>query len=200
MDARAGHVADRVTAMNCSRSLLEEIKATDIESQNAKHLEAFQYLMEGKHDEALEAASIAVKLGPCRMFGYAPSAQIHMYCGDPKSALDLLRANIRISPFCPADVVYFLAYTLAWQGDHEESIQAAEEYGRRVPGDLYAYVLQSIVFNFAGDFERSSATIRTLHKLFPTYSLSDFISHESYRDARDLDRVVEVLRKAGLPE
>lgn len=200
LDARSGYVTNPSAALDRSRNILEEIKATDVVSQNAKHLEAFQYLLEGRHAEALEAASIAVKLGPCRMFGYAPSAQIYMYCGNPQSALDLLRTNMRLSPFCSIDIVYFLAYALAWQGDHENAIQAAKEYGRRVPGDLYAYILQSIVYNFAGDLERSASAIKTLRKLFPTYSLGDFISHESYRDAEDLERVVESLRMAGLPE
>ena len=198
-DARSGHVTDRVGAIARSRKILEEIIATGLESANAKHLEAVQFLIEGRHHEALETANIAAQIGPCRVFGYAPAAQIYMYCGDPQSALDLLRTSMRLSPFCPPDVVYYLAYALTWQGDHENAIKAAEEYGRRVPGDLYAYVLRSIVFDFAGDLDRSGSAIKTLLKLFPTFSLGDFISHESYRDAKDLDRVVEALRKAGLP-
>ena len=107
---------------------------------------------------------------------------------------------MRLSPFCPPDVIYFLAYASAWGGDHEIAIQAAEEYGRRIPGELYAYVLQAIVFGFAGQHEKSSAAIRTLQEFFPTYSLGDFLLHESYRDSRDLDRIAQILCMAGLPE
>ncbi|MGI9318694.1 MAG: adenylate/guanylate cyclase domain-containing protein [bacterium] len=200
MDARLGHVTDRAKALNHSRKLLEEIEASGIESANAKHLKAFHYLIEGRHEEALKAASIAINLGPCRMFGFAPSAQVYMYCGDPKSALDLMRTSMRLSPFCGRDIIYFLAYSLAWNGDLENAILAAEEYGRRVPGDIYAYVLRAMVYGLAGNYEESAIIVGTLREQFPTYSLDDFKSHESYRDSKDLERLVEVLRKAGLPE
>jgi len=200
IDARLGYVTDRAGALSRSSTILEEIKSTGIESANANHFEAFHNLLERRYEKALNAAEIASSLGPCRMFGFAPSAQVYMYCGDPKTALDLLRSSMRLSPFCPPDVVYFLAYAFAWSGDHENAIQAAEEYSRRIPGDLYAYVLQAIVFGLAGQHEKSSAAIRTLREHFPTYSLSDFLSHESYRHSRDLDRIAQILHVAGLPE
>ena len=125
---------------------------------------------------------------------------INRFCGDAQAALDLLRTTMRLSPFCPPDTVYHLAYALAWLGDHENAIQAAMEYIRRTPTDVYAYVLQSIVFDFAGDDERSGSAIRTLRELYPTFTLEDFVSHEFYRDPKNLDRVVVALRKAGLPE
>ncbi len=198
--ARHGQVPDRAGAVARSRELLEEIKTTGAVSANAKHLEACQFMIEDRHQEARETATIANRLGPCRLFGYAPAAQIYMYCGDAQTALDLLRMSMRLSPFCPDDVVYYLAYSLAWVGDYENAIQAAEEYDRRLPGYVYTYTLQSMIFDFAGDLERSASAIRILRKLYPTFRLGDFISHESYRDPKDLDRVVEALRRAGLPE
>ncbi len=62
------------------------------------------------------------------------------------------------------------------------------------------YTLQCIVFDFAGDNERSRSATRTLRKLYPTFTLKDFASHELYRDPKNLDRVVGALHKAGPPE
>ena len=200
LDAHRGHVTDRAGSIAHTRNLFEEIKAVGVESANAKYLEAALFLIERRYDEALETATAAVRLGPCKLFGYAPAAKIQICCGDAQSALDLCRSSMRLSPFCPIDVLYFLAYALTWLGDHENAIQAAKEYGRRNPGDIYAYTLQSIVFDFAGDNESSRSAIKTLRELFPTFTLKDFVSHELYRDSRNTDRVVAALRKAGLPE
>ena len=200
MDARSGYVTDRAGALSRANTLLEEIKATGVESANANHMEAFHNLMNGNYDKALHAAEIANNLGPCRMFGFAPSAQVYMYCGDSKTAVKLLRTSMRLSPFSPPDVLYFLAYASSWNGDHENAIRAAEEYARRIPGDIYAYVLLAIVFGLAGRRERSSAAIKILRRHFPTYSLGDFLSHESYRDPRDLERIAQILSAAGMPE
>jgi hypothetical protein len=69
-----------------------------------------------------------------------------------------------------------------------------------VPTDPYAYVVQSVACAFAGKEEESRLAIDRLRKLYPTFSLNDFISHELYREPADLERVVTALKKAGLPE
>ena len=74
IDARQGFVTDRAEAIERSHILLEEIKTVGAESANAKHLEAVLFLLEGRHDEALEAAAAAALLGPCKLFGNAPAA------------------------------------------------------------------------------------------------------------------------------
>ena len=79
----------------------------------------------------------------------------------------------------------------------EKAIQPAKEYGRRIPSDPYAYTLQSIAFDFASDDESSGSAIRSLRELHPTFTLKDFVSHEPYRDPKDLDRVVMAARTAG---
>ncbi len=200
IDARFGYATDRAESIALSCSLHEEIKAVGAESANAMHLEAVLAMIQGRHGEALEAATAAVLIGPCKIFGYAPAAQIHMYCGDAQSALGLSRTTMRLSPFCPSDAIYYLAYALTWLGDHANAIKAAKEYGRRIPSEAYAYTLQAIVFDFAGDIDGSKSAIRTLRDLYPTFTLKHFISHEFYRDPEDLERVAMALRKAGLPE
>ncbi len=200
IDVRFGYATDRAESLALTRNLLEEIIAVGDNSANAMHLEAALAIIEGRHEKALKAAKAAIRLGPCKIFGYAPAALIHMYCGDAQSALDLTRTTMRLSPFCPSDAVYYLAYALTWLGDYENAIEAAKEYGRRLPTEVYAYTLEAIVYEFAGDNDSSRSAIKALRDLYPTFTLKDFISHEFYRDSKDLNRVVVALRKAGLPE
>jgi hypothetical protein len=54
--------------------------------------------------------------------------------------------------------------------------------------------------DFAGDNEKSDSAIRTLRELYPTFTLNDFVSHQLYRDPKNLDRVAVALRKARFPE
>src|SRR5262249_42949291 len=137
IDARYGHVADRDAALATSRRLLEEIKAANVETPNTKHLDAAQYLLERRYDDARQAAIAAFQLGPCMIFGYTPAALIQMYCGDIQSSLDITRTTLRSSPFWPNDALYYFAYALSWAGDHENAVEAAKEYGLRVPTDPY---------------------------------------------------------------
>jgi TolB-like protein len=200
IDARYGYVADRDAALSTSRRLLEEIKAANVETPDSKYLEAGQYLLERRYDEARQAAIAAFRLGPCMLFGCTPAALVQMYCGDIQSSLDITRTTLRLSPFWPNDALYYYAYALSWAGDHENAVQVAKEYSLRVPTDPYAYVIQSITCAFAGKEEESRLAIDRLRELYPTFTLSDFILHELYRDPADLGRVVAAVRKAGLPE
>ena len=200
MDAHREQVKD-VAGSNVQASrLLGQINASGAELANAKYLESLLFMIGFQFDEALEAAKDAVNLGPCRLFGYAPAAKVQIWCGNPQSAFELCRSSMRLSPFCPIDVLYHMAYALIWLGDHKNSIRAANEYLRRNPDDIYAYTLQATAFDFAGDKNSAAMAIRKLRDEFPEFNLSSFASHELYRDPEKLDRIVTALRDAGLPD
>lgn len=199
-EARSGFSADRSEALSICRRHVDELKAIGAETANAKHLQSTTLLIELRHDEALEASAAAVPLGPCKIFGYTPAALVNIYSGKVQAGLDHLRTTMRLSPYTPSDAIYTMAYALSMLDDHQNAIQTAEYYLRRVPSDLYAYTLRAMVYAFAGDKETARATIRTFRGLYPSFRLRQFIAHEPYRDQQDLDRVVAALREAGLPE
>jgi len=200
MDAHREWSKDVAGSVNIARKLFDEVTLSDTETINAKYLEAVLFLIERRYDDALVASEVAVDAGQCRLFGYAPAAKIQIWCDNPRSALELCRASMRLSPFCPVDVLYHFAYALIWIEDHNNAIVAAKEYGHRNPGDAYAYTLQATAFAFAGERENAVKAIQALLELFPDFNLRSFSSHELYRDQKKLDRVVACLREAGLPE
>ena len=198
-DARSGFSPDRAEALATCRRHNDDLRIIGDWSANVRHLEAATLLIERRHAEAVEAAASAVALGPCKIFGYTPSALANIYSGNVQAGVDLLRTTMRLSPYCPSDAVYTLAYALSLLGDHENAIRIAQHYVERVPSDLFAYTLQAMAFSFAGDEERARAAIERLRALFPSFTLQDFIPHEPYRNPKDLDRVVTALAAAGLP-
>ena len=199
-DARCSWSEDRAETLEQCRIIADEIGASGVQSANAAHLDAATLLLEGRHDEARTAARAAAALGPSTVFGYTPSALAHIYSGDAQSGLDLLRTNLRLSPFCPADAIYNMAYALSLLGHHEDAVRTATYYARRVPSDLYAYTLQAIAFGLAGNQEAARQSVRTLRGLFPSYTLAAYREYELLQNKEDLDRVLAALREAGLPE
>ncbi len=199
-DSRSGYSADRSTALSTCRRLVDDLKTIGASTANAKHLESTTLLIERRHDEALEVSAQAVPLGPCKIFGYTPAALVNIYSGNLQTALDLLRTTIRLSPYTPSDTVYTIAYALSLLGDHRNAVQTAEDYMRRVPSDLYAYTLLAMTYAFAGNVDKSRATIKTFRELYPSFTMKEFVAHEPYRDQGELERVVVALREAGLPD
>jgi tetratricopeptide (TPR) repeat protein len=155
--------------LSTCRRLVDELKALGARTANAKHLESTTLLIERRHDEALEVSAEAVPLGPCKIFGYTPAALVNIYSGNLQTALDVLRTTIRLSPYTPSDTVYTIAYALSLMGDHRIAVQTAEDYMRRVPSDLYAYTLLAMTYAFAGNRDKSRATIKSFREVYPSY-------------------------------
>ena len=199
-DARCGWSEDRAGTLAHCRVLNDEIMADGEPSANAAHLNAATLLLEGRHSEARSAADTAVALGPSSIFGYTPSALAYIYAGDAQSGLDLLRTNLRLSPFCPADAIYNMAYALSLLGRHEDAVRTAAYYARRVPSDLYAYTLQAIAFSLAGNQKEAQRSVKTLRGLFPSFTLGAYKEHELFLNGENLERVLVALQKAGLPQ
>ncbi len=199
-DARSGFSRDRSHALSTTRNLVDEMKASGVVTANFKHLEAATLLMERRHDDALEIADAAISAGPCKLFGFTPSSLVFYYSGFPEKAYDLHRMTIRLTPYTPNDVIYNLAWVYNSLGDHRNSIEMAEDYVKRVPSDLYGFVVLARAFALAGRLERATETLRELRQSYPNFTLGDLIAHEPYRDEREVKRLSDVFRDIGLPE
>lgn len=84
-------------------------------------------------------------------------------------------------------------------GDHDRALPLAEEYMRRVPDDLYAHTALATAQAFAGSQEDARKTIERFRERFPMFRLADFVAHEPFRNAPDLEKMVSALKTAGLP-
>jgi hypothetical protein len=71
---------------------------------------------------------------------------------------------------------------------------------QRLPMDLYAYVTLAVLIGLAGVRDQARETITLFRERYPKCRLPDFESHEPFRDRAILDRVVDALRSAGLPD
>jgi hypothetical protein len=86
-----------------------------------------------------------------------------------------------------------------WNGDLVTAREAAEAYLRREPDEPYGYVNLALVHGFDGREANASRVISELRKKSPEFGIRDILFSQCYRQREKLDRVVEVLRRAGLP-
>ena len=157
-------------------------------------------LLERNYEQALAVSAKAVSLGPSKLLGHTPAALVNIYTGRFQAAADILRETVRSIPYTPSDTIYNLAWVLGLMGDRSRSVSLAEEYMRRVPDDLYAYTTLAVAYGLAGSPGRAGATIEAFRERYPSYRIADFEAHEPFRDPAMLNRVLEVLRAAGLPD
>ena len=199
-DSHSDYAGDPARQLTCCREQVDKIKSRGVNSASALHLEAATLVLEHRYDEALAVAAEAVRKGPCKIFGLTPACLVNVFAGNLRSGLELLRTTVRQTPSTPNDTVWWLGYLLCLLGDYENGILAAEEYRRRAPHDQHSYTLAAIAYATAGQYDTARSEVQKLLQLYPTYNLRQFRHHEPFRDPAMLERVVEALRTAGMPE
>jgi adenylate cyclase len=131
----------------------------------------------------------------------ATLGQVYIFAGEPERAIDTIKQAIRLSPYYPDWYAYNLALAHAWAGENEDqAIDLAEAYTRRLPSDPYGYTNLAVVQAFFGHETEATAAIRSLRVRYPGFRAKNLRRSELYKDSGKLDRVLAVLRQAGLPE
>lgn len=197
IEARSSFGASQEDALRECRTLVDALLRQWPDVPDTLHLDAVVLMLEGKHDAAEHRADQARELGKSYLWGYAI---VHIYGGSVKKATGLFREVINASLVVHDDGLYCYAHCLTLLGEYDQAIKLAEEYRRRVPTTVYGFTLQAIAEAMAGHEAAAAETVAALRSAHPRFTLSMFRRHEPYRDAEILNRITDLLQKAGIPE
>ncbi|MGH6906954.1 MAG: hypothetical protein ACREDX_03750, partial [Aestuariivirga sp.] len=62
----------------------------------------------------------------------------------------------------------------------------------------YAYVNLATIYGFQGHNAEAAAMVKQLQDRFPAFAIKEVVLSQTYRDKDRIERVTNVLRKAGL--
>jgi len=153
----------------------------------------------GQLDEAVETCQIAVDLAPSNSWAVAILGQVCVFAGQPERAIATLKTAMRLSPYHPNWYTYNLAWAYLWNGQLEAAEATARAHLEREPDDPYSYVTVATVLSFQEREQAADALIADLHHRHPSFTLRDVIRSEIYKEQDKHDRVIDSLRRAGLP-
>ncbi len=122
------------------------------------------------------------------------------YAGQPKKAILWLQKAMRLSPIYPD---YFLgelgrAYFLT--GQYDKAIESLKQRLRRNPNSGEGQVLLVAAYGSVGRQKDAKAALAKFLQPRPAYTIRHYAKGEFYKNPEDLKRVLDGLRKAGLPE
>jgi adenylate cyclase len=158
------------------------------------------YRMQGKHDDAIAAARRAVALDPNYADGYGVLSLSLIYAGEPDAGLEAIREAMRLNPRHPFFYVNNMGHAYFLKGRYEEAIHAFERVTERNPGFLPARLLLASAYGQIGRTEDAEWEVEEIITLSPDFSIAQEREWAQYRKPADLERYLEGLRKAGLPE
>ena len=191
--------ADKEKCGQLIEQQVDNILRIDPDMGSAFMLKGCLAMMRGRHEEAIRFCQTAVELAPGDSWNVAILATAYVYNGDSDKAVALLRTAMRLSPCIPPWHTYYFVLANLWNGDLVTAREAAEAYLRQEPDEPYGYVNLALVYGFDRREADAARIVLELRKKSPEFGIRDVLFSQCYRQRERLDRVVEVLRRAGLP-
>jgi TolB-like protein/class 3 adenylate cyclase len=156
----------------------------------------FSSLYKKQHDEALADYGRALALNPNDADIIAENADALSYAGQPQSAIELLEKAMLLNPYYPDWYLWCLADAYGAMGRPIDVVATVQRMqspteGRRLLAANLAHL---------GRIEEARAVGRELLKTHPDFSIRRWADRPPYRDRAVLERFIEGLRKAGLPD
>jgi adenylate cyclase len=139
-------------------------------------------------------------LGPSNSFVTGVASDVAMFCNRPHEMAALLNKAIRLCPIYPTWYLSGLAWAYLLMDRREDAIASARKSIDIDPDYPFNYMVLAIAFAELEREQEAHTAVENLLRIDPNYSLRTFSECQPFRDAEVLDRHIEGLREAGLPE
>ena len=173
-------------------------RAKELDRLDARGFSELGYarLYRGQHDEALAEYAQALTLNPNDSDIIAEYADALSYVEQPERSLELMQKAMRLNPHYPDWYLWYLADIYDTMGRCEDVIVTVQRMhdpseGQRILAANYAHLEM---------MDEAKAAAREVMRLHPHFTISAWRERPPYRDPAPLERYIEGLRKAGLPE
>jgi tetratricopeptide (TPR) repeat protein len=157
------------------------------------------YLTKKQYDEAIAEGKRAVEMAPNSAFVHAALAYSLKNAGRPEEAIMLYKKAIRLSPL--SDSWYFsdLGHCYGMLNRYEEAISAFKKAISISPESPYYHTYLAATYFLTGRMNEARAEIGKTMEIDPKFSSEACRTGELYKDQDYLNRLIDAMRKAGLP-
>lgn len=160
------------------------------------------YQFRGEIEEAGTWARRAIGLNPTCVAAYGTLATALAMQGDADGALETHAELIRVSPRDPDAASALMGACIAYfiKGDFAKAARAAREHETLRPNWYGNKTFLASSLAYLGDMVGAQDALKKLLVQFPGYSIEQHRSNTLLRRSEDIDKLLEGLRRAGLPE
>ena len=183
--ARAAELAERAIELEDPSGMAQMLKGTI-------------HLMRREHDQALEAAEVALEHRPSCPWAFALKGNIYNYTGRPAEAVDLAKYALLLTPLFATPFPAVLATGHYLCDQPTEAVEAARGAVELSPDHLEAHVMLTAALAATGSIEEADDARQELLRIREAFSLEDFAETQPFRDPADLESMLSDLRAAGL--
>jgi adenylate cyclase len=192
-----------INSMNRAIELAQ--KAVELDEQDPYAHAALGSVLtwQKQFEKAITEGRRAITLNPNYAYGYVILAGAMHFSGQFDEAITLCKKAFRLNPIPQTFSFYIMASSYIFLERYEEALEAIRKMEERaLPGsrlESLAKIHFSWVYEELGREEEARVHMREALKLKPDYSLENVVA-DPYKDPAHLQRRIDALRKAGMPE
>ncbi len=158
------------------------------------------YAWRKQYEEAIAEGERAIALDPNFAEGYARLGQILSLAGRPEEGLGLVKKAMRLDPHYPPTYLIYLGRLYYAMGQYEDAIAAMKRSITRDPDFLYPRLVLAVIYSELGRIKEAQAEVAEALRFSPRVSIEGQRERMPFKDPAALERYLNALRKAGLPE
>ena len=200
-DARFGFSKSPSQSMEIADEMAQKALSMDDQDPLTFYLLAGIHLMRKEHDLAVANIRKASEMAPnaADILGY--KALCLNYAGTPTEALANIQKAMRLNPHYPSwyDQQLGLSYHLI--GDDVKAIESFKKMRERTPNSYLPRGMLVICYmNLKRETDAKVEVTELLKKIRPDFSIALWEGVQPYKDHSILEKELEALRKAGVPD
>jgi adenylate cyclase len=199
-DARIGWSGDSAKSLARTEEITEKILALDPQYPDNYHLLLQIHMLKGEQDKAITVGEEGVALYPNHTINIALLAQALVYSGRPEEGLALMHEAMRLSPHFPNYFLVFVGDAYHEVGNYEDAVASLQRGLERNPTSIFIWTRIAAVYSDAGRESEAKQAVAEILKLNPKFSVRSWAKAWPYKDDAVLEKRLDALRKAGLPE
>jgi len=180
--------------------LAQKALAIDDSHDGAHSLLAGYYNMQRQYDKALSEAERAIALNPNAFDARMIMASILGNLGRWEESVLYAKKSFRLNPFPGAYLYFILGRAYFMTGQYDESISTWKKALKVSPNNLSAHRFLAACYSSMGRDAEATAAAREVLRINPKFTIESYSKRLRYKDKADIEREVDALRKAGLPE
>ena len=183
-------------AEKCAEKALALNESFDV----AHILSGWIYLFKRQHEEAIGEGEIAIGLNPNGAEAHAQFGYILCMSDKSELGIKLIMRAIRLNPIRPANYFRDLGWAYKWSRQYEKAIEMFKKCLKHQPNRWQAYIGLAQSYIFLGREREARAAVKEALNLNPDYSLTSVKKRLLHKNQAEVERFIEALRKAGVPE
>jgi adenylate cyclase len=192
--------ADREPVIESSIECCKKALELDPSCAEAYALLGLCQLSKREYDKAISSSEKAVALAPNQAENLAMAAAAMNKPGRPDRSFELIKKAMRLCPIYPSWYLSVLGLSCRLLGRNELAVAVYEEAIKRNPDNTPTNVNLAATLGELGREEEAKMRASRVLQLQPDFSIGRYVERLAYRDEAQLDRLINGLRKAGLPE